>query len=143
MPSRSRSAARPSWRSTDDGRGGDRRGHLRLAHRGDAIGRAIAEAEDDPVSALVAVVDGARLLDGKIVDVERRTTAGFARGSARSRASRRQRPAARGSRSRTRTWSRCEGGLVRASVPDLITVVDSTTGEAIATERVRYGQRVP
>jgi DUF917 family protein len=27
-------------------------------------------------------------------------------------------------------------------VPDLITVLDSETSEAIATERIRYGQRV-
>jgi DUF917 family protein len=33
-------------------------------------------------------------------------------------------------------------GQVIASVPDLITVLDSETAEAIATERVRYGQRV-
>ena len=27
-------------------------------------------------------------------------------------------------------------------VPDIITVLDSTTGEAIGTEAIRYGQRV-
>jgi uncharacterized protein len=27
-------------------------------------------------------------------------------------------------------------------VPDLITVLDSETGDAISTERIRYGQRV-
>jgi DUF917 family protein len=35
-----------------------------------------------------------------------------------------------------------EGGRVLASVPDLITVLDIETAEAIATERIRYGQRV-
>ena len=35
-----------------------------------------------------------------------------------------------------------EQGRVTASVPDLISVLDSETAEAIATERVRYGQRV-
>jgi hypothetical protein len=35
-----------------------------------------------------------------------------------------------------------EDGVVRASVPDLISVIDSATGAAIATEHVRYGQRV-
>ena len=35
-----------------------------------------------------------------------------------------------------------ERGRVLASVPDLITVLDSETAEAIATERIRYGQRV-
>ena len=31
---------------------------------------------------------------------------------------------------------------MHASVPDLITVLDSETADAIATERVKYGQRV-
>jgi len=35
-----------------------------------------------------------------------------------------------------------EQGRVLASVPDLITVLDSETADAIPTERVRYGQRV-
>ena len=35
-----------------------------------------------------------------------------------------------------------EGGRVLASVPDLITVLDSETAEAILTETIRYGQRV-
>jgi DUF917 family protein len=35
-----------------------------------------------------------------------------------------------------------EDGEVRACVPDLITVVDATTGTAVATELLRYGQRV-
>jgi len=35
-----------------------------------------------------------------------------------------------------------ERGRVLASVPDLITVLDSETADAIATESIRYGQRV-
>ena len=35
-----------------------------------------------------------------------------------------------------------EQGDVMASVPDLISVLDTETADAIATERVRYGQRV-
>ena len=35
-----------------------------------------------------------------------------------------------------------ERGRVLASVPDLITVLDNETAEAIGTERIRYGQRV-
>jgi DUF917 family protein len=35
-----------------------------------------------------------------------------------------------------------ERGKVLASVPDLITVLDSETAEAIGTERIRYGMRV-
>jgi DUF917 family protein len=35
-----------------------------------------------------------------------------------------------------------ERGRLLASVPDLISVLDSETAEAIVTERIRYGQRV-
>jgi DUF917 family protein len=35
-----------------------------------------------------------------------------------------------------------EDGEVRASVPDIITVLDTESGDAIHTERLRYGQRV-
>ena len=33
-------------------------------------------------------------------------------------------------------------GRVRAMVPDIIALLDEQTGEAIHTERIRYGQRV-
>jgi DUF917 family protein len=35
-----------------------------------------------------------------------------------------------------------EDGEVVVSVPDLITIVDTETGEAISTELLRFGQRV-
>jgi DUF917 family protein len=35
-----------------------------------------------------------------------------------------------------------ERGRVLASVPDLITMLDTETADAIPTERVKYGQRV-
>ncbi|MDX6630743.1 MAG: uncharacterized protein QOH00_2989 [Gaiellales bacterium] len=106
------------------------------------IGRAIAEAEADPVAALVAVVDGVRLLDGKVVDVERRTTAGFARGSVLVEGSGPDTGRLLRLEIQNENLVALEDGVVRASVPDLITVVDATTADAIATELVRYGQRV-
>ena len=33
-------------------------------------------------------------------------------------------------------------GVVQASVPDLVCVLDSVTGEAVGTETIRYGLRV-
>jgi uncharacterized protein len=35
-----------------------------------------------------------------------------------------------------------EQGRVLASVPDVISVLDSESAQAIGTERIRYGQRV-
>jgi DUF917 family protein len=106
------------------------------------IGRAVAEAAGDPVAALVDVVRGVRLIDGKIVDVERRTTGGFARGSV----------LVEGSAGDTGRLLRLEiqnenlvaiiAGEVVAMVPDIITVCDTQTGDAVHTESLRYGQRV-
>jgi DUF917 family protein len=107
-----------------------------------AAGRALASAEGEPVHALLDVVGGVRLLDGKVVEVERRTTGRFARGSA----------VIEGSGANSGRLLRLElqneilvallDGSVVASVPDVISVLDANSGDAISTERLRYGQRV-
>jgi DUF917 family protein len=109
------------------------------------LGRAVLAARNakaDPVSAVAGHAGGLLLFSGKIVDVERRTTEGFLRGTARL-------AGLDGDRGRafrvdfqnefTVGWLDDE---VRASVPDIICLLDATTGEAIGTEALRYGQRV-
>ena len=115
------------------------RGSVSLAIR---IGETIGAAEGSPVDALIAALGAFRLITGKVLDVERRTTSGFARGSV----------VVEGLGADTGRLVRLElqnenlvaleHGRLLASVPDLITVLDSDTAEAIATERIRYGQRV-
>jgi uncharacterized protein len=83
-----------------------------------------------------------RLLDGKIVDVERRTTGGFARGSVLVEGNGADSGRLLRLEIQNENLVAIEDGIVRASVPDLISVVDATTADAIATELVRYGQRV-
>ena len=106
------------------------------------IGRAVLDAPGDPVAALIDVVDGVRLITGKIADVERRTTGGFARGSVLIEGSGADSARLLRLEIQNENLVALEDGVVRASVPDLISVVDTTTAEAIATEHVRYGQRV-
>lgn len=105
------------------------------------IGRAV-EGTADPVAALVEVVGAVRLIEGKVVDVERHTAGGFVRGSIVIEG---YGPDA-GRYVRVEVQNEnlvaLEDGDVLAIVPDLITLVDSQTADAIATERVRYGQRV-
>ncbi|HUZ53850.1 MAG TPA: DUF917 domain-containing protein [Streptosporangiaceae bacterium] len=120
-------------------RGATVRGTFTLAIR---IGDALTAAAGDPIAALVAVTGGFPLLSGKVTDVERRTTKGFVRGSvvveglgdAAGRLVRLE--------IQNENLVALEQGRVLASVPDLITVLDSETADAIPTERVRYGQRV-
>jgi len=81
-----------------------------------------------------------RLFEGKVVDVERRTTGGFVFGHCEV-------AALKGS-DRVRVDFQNEnlvvkrGETVLAIVPDLITMVDTESGRAIPTESLRYGQRV-
>lgn len=111
---------------------------LSLAH---ALGHAVLAAKDDDVPALIARrLDGQILLRGKIIDMERRTTRGFARGALVLESF--------SGRDRMEIEfqnefliARLNGELV-ATVPDLITLVTDDTGEPISTEVLRYGMRV-
>jgi DUF917 family protein len=117
-------------------------GTLALA---ESIGAAVLDArrnKTDPVLAATRGLHGFVLFEGKVVDAERRTEAGFARGrvviegtgadlgdtlaidfqNENLVASMHDRPA--------------------ATVPDLITVMETESGRPITTEELRYGQRV-
>jgi DUF917 family protein len=122
------------------------RGSVSLAIR---IGQAVLAAADGPgdgpIGALLAELApmGAfRLVTGKVADVERRTTKGFARGCVLVEGFGGDRGRLVRLELQNENLVAVEGGRVRASVPDLICVLDTETAEAIATERVRYGQRV-
>lgn len=105
-----------------------------------AIGAATVGASD-PLGALVDVLGAQRVLTGKIVDIERRTAGGFVRGSVVLEGT----GVDRGRLVRVEIQNEnlvvFEGGDVRATVPDLISLVDTATATAISTESLRYGQR--
>jgi uncharacterized protein len=107
-----------------------------------AIGRAITGADGSPVAALVAKIGGVRLITGKVSDVERRTTSGFVRGSVVVEGLAADAGRLIRLELQNENLVALERGQLLASVPDLITVLDSETADAIATERIRYGQRV-
>lgn len=110
-----------------------------------ALGRAVHDARarhDDPVAATLEAARGKLVFRGKIADVERRTTEGFLRGSARILGL----DADKGARFEVAfqnefvvAW---RDGKVFVTSPDLICLLDSVSGEAIGTESLRYGQRV-
>ena len=105
------------------------------------IGRAV-ENVVDPVAALLAELDAVRLINGKIVDVERQTSGGFVRGSVVIAGSGEDAGRLVRVEIQNENLVAFEAGEVLASVPDLITLVDDQTADAIATEYLRYGQRV-
>jgi DUF917 family protein len=110
-----------------------------------SIGDAVREARRthaDPVAAVLSFGDGVILFSGKIVDIERRMVAGFARGSVTIEGLADD----RGERLRIEFQNEYlvaeRGTEVLAVVPDLICIVDRETAEPVTTEILRYGLRV-
>jgi len=107
-----------------------------------AIGDAVLGAEHDPVRTLSETIDAKVLLEGKIVDVERRITGGFVRGSATIDGLGQDAGRVMTLEIQNENLVAIDDGEVLAMVPDIITVLDTQTARAIHTERLRYGQRV-
>ena len=108
---------------------------------GDAVKAAQAQ-NDDPLAAILDTCPGKVLFGGKVVDLDRRTTAGFARGSVSLDGL----GDFNGERmliefQNENLVARREGQTV-CIVPDLICVVDTETGNPVTTELLRYGLRV-
>ncbi len=120
-------------------RGATVRNSVTLALR---IGEAVASATGDPVAALIAEIGAFRLVSGKVSDVERQTRSGFVRGSVVVEGLGADAGRLIRLELQNENLVALERGRLLASVPDLITVLDSETADAIATERIRYGQRV-
>jgi hypothetical protein len=106
------------------------------------IGTTLSAASADPVSALISAVGAFRLVTGKVADVERHTTRGFVRGSVIVAGLGEDTDRLLRLELQNENLVALERGRVLASVPDLITVLDTESADAIPTERVRYGQRV-
>jgi hypothetical protein len=105
------------------------------------IGRLLAEAED-PVAALAVELGAVALVAGTIVDVERRLTDGFVRGAVSIEGTGADRGRAVRIEIQNENLVARERERILACVPDLITVLDAETADAVPTERLRYGQRV-
>lgn len=111
--------------------------------RAEAIGRILRElrsSSERPVEALAAHFGGIPFFSGKLVDVFRRTTGGFARGTA----------VVEGlgeselhiEFQNEFLVARDRDGSVLATVPDSICLLDRETGCPVTTESLSYGQRV-
>ncbi len=110
-----------------------------------ALGRTVHEARarhDDPVAAVLAAEGGRLLFSGKIVDVDRRATAGFLRGHAQLEGLGQD----AGHRFEVDFQNEYLIGKLdncpAVMVPDIICLMDSESGEAVGTETLRYGQRI-
>jgi hypothetical protein len=111
----------------------------------DRLGAAVVAARasnQDPVTAVAEILGGRVLAAGKVTDVERRTSTGFARGQALIEG------VGDDAGRAIKLSFQNEHLLVevdeipQTSTPDLIIVLDSETGEPVTTEGLRYGMRV-
>ncbi len=109
------------------------------------IGRTIREARKSKVNVVEAVreaVGGFRVFKGKIVDVIRRTEKGFARGEATIEGVDEYDSQTLKLHFQNENLAAMVDDEIMVSVPDLITVLETETGEPITTETLRYGFRV-
>lgn len=116
-----------------------------------ALGRAIREAREQHRSPFEAVAETLsttlysevrELFTGKVTDVERRTTDGFAKGRATISSLEAGDDGTLEIRFQNENLIATRDGELVAIVPDLICVTDVESGEPITTEGLRYGQRV-
>jgi DUF917 family protein len=105
------------------------------------VGRRLLSSAE-PVIEIAEELGAAVLIGGKVIDIDRNTAGGFTRGSVTIEGI----GEARGRMIRVEIQNEnlvvIEDGAVVVSVPDLVTILDSETGEAISTEMLRFGQRV-
>ena len=108
------------------------------------IGRTVREARRahrDPIQAVVDAEQGMVIFRGKVIDVNRRTTEGFLRGTAALEGLEGDRGASFSLGFQNEFAVGWRDGEPRVMTPDLICLMDTLSGDAIGTETVRYGQR--
>jgi DUF917 family protein len=109
------------------------------------LGREIEQARrrhEDPVSTAVRALNGRLLHTGKVVDLQRKTQTGFARGEAMIEGVDRFSESRLVLRFQNEHLIAEVDGVAVTTTPDLIIVLDRETGEPITTEGLRYGHRV-
>jgi len=109
------------------------------------IGRAIREAHEaktDAIKEILRITNGFALFEGKIVDVQRRTMHGWSVGEAVMDGIGEFADSKMTVSFQNENLVAFRDDQVVAAVPDLITIIDSDSGEAVTTERLRYGFRV-
>jgi DUF917 family protein len=117
-------------------------GSLSYAER---IGRGIRQAhaaKEDGVTTILRETNGFTIFRGKIVDVQRRTERGWTFGEAVLEGLEEDSGSSMIVQFQNENLVAIRDGETVATVPDLITILDAESGEAITTEHLHYGFRV-
>jgi DUF917 family protein len=117
-------------------------GTIRLAMELGRIVEAPGLDREERLRRLLARMGGARLFEGKVQDVLRRTTGGFARGTATLTGYGAHQGQVMRIEFQNENLMALRDGVPMAMVPDLISVLDQETLRPITTEALAYGQRV-
>lgn len=120
-------------------------GVLHTVTKAVALGRVVTEARskhEDPVAAVLAHEGGKLLFKGKVFDVDRTTTGGFLRGSAKMEGLDSDKDSSFELSFQNEWAIAFRDNQPIAMTPDLICLLDTVSGQAIGTETIRYGQRV-
>lgn len=117
-------------------------GSVSRALRLGAAVRTARQEHDDPIAAILKSENGIGLFQGKVGEVERRMTGGFVRGKVVIEGLGRFTGSQFVVDFQNEFSIGWHDGEVVVTVPDLICILESETGEAIGTETIRYGQRV-
>src|SRR6476659_8506982 len=106
------------------------------------IGEAVASSPGSPGAAVIEAAGAFRLVGGKVLDVNREVSGGFMRGSVVIEGLAEDAGRLIRLELQNEHLVALERGRLLTSVPDLITVLDSETADAVSAERISYGQRV-
>ena len=99
------------------------------------------QRSEEPAQAVAKLCNGQMLYTGKIVDVERRTIGGFARGKLIIHAFNQQAEHLTIEFQNENLIAK-QGDTLLCTVPDLICIINLEDGEPVGTESLRYGLRV-
>jgi DUF917 family protein len=107
-----------------------------------AIGAAVGTVSGQRVPALTDALHGVEVITGKIIEVSRTTSEGFVRGEALIEGTGADHDRLVRLEIQNENLVAMEDGRLLVTVPDLISVVDAQTADAVSSEHLRYGQRV-
>jgi DUF917 family protein len=118
------------------------RGTLSLCARIGQELRAAQADHRDPVAALVDILDATVMFHGRVVDIERRTEGGFARGRATLGGVEDWKGHSMRLDFQNEFLMAERDGDIIATTPDLISVVEADSGIPVTTDALKYGQRL-
>jgi DUF917 family protein len=109
------------------------------------LGRTLREtraAHEDPVSAIVKMLDASVIFTGRVRDIDRRTVGGFARGTARFDGLEDWKGHSLKLDFQNEFLMAERDGEMICTTPDLITLLEAESGNPVTADSLRYGLRL-